>query len=242
MSHNNRTTVPLLSAEEANADIPVNKLRINENLNQYIQSHTRESPVLQALRQETAMKFPQAAKMAVSPDQGSFLAWLVGTLGVRNMIEVGVFTGYSSLSMALALPDNGRLVACDRDPKTMEIAEEYWKKAGVHHKIEKRVGPAMDTLQVMLDNNEEDTYDFAFVDADKKGYRKYYEILLKLIKPGGVIGIDNVLWYGKVADTLVDDATTQSLRELNDFLLHDPRISMSLVSIGDGIILCRKNT
>ena len=178
--------------------------------------------------------------MAVSPEQGAFLSWLVGALGVERIIELGVFTGYSSIAMALALPPDGLLLACDRDPTAMAMAQEYWAEAGVQNKIQTRLGPALDTLNALLDAGELDQYDFAFVDADKRKYREYYEILLKLVRPGGTIAIDNVLWYGKVGDIEVQDKATIALRELNDFLVNDPRIDVSMVPIGDGVTLCRR--
>lgn len=228
------------AAPSDGANAAANKQNVQVSLYSYILAHTREPVILQKLRDDTAQRFPQAAGMAVSPEQGAFLAWLVGTLGVKRIVELGVFTGYSSVAMALALPADGRLVACDRDPKAMAMAQEYWAAAGVSDKIEARLGPAIDSLQALLDAGEEGTYDFAFVDADKRKYREYYEILLQLVRPGGVIAIDNVLWYGKVGDPEVNDKATIALRELNDFLLEDSRVDMSLVPIGDGLTLCRR--
>lgn len=217
-----------------------NKQGVDDRLYSYILDHTREPAILKKIRTDTAARFPQAAHMAVSPEQGAFLSWLVGALGVRRAIELGVFTGYSSVAMALALPADGRLVACDRDPAAMALAAQFWREAGVEGKVEGRVGPAIDTLQAMVAAGEEGTYDFAFVDADKRRYAEYYEMLLRLIRPGGVIAIDNVLWYGKVADPGVTDKATAALRELNAALAADPRVDVSLVPIGDGVTLCRR--
>lgn len=179
--------------------------------------------------------------MAVGPEEGSFLAWLVATLGVRRAIEVGVFTGYSSLAMAMALPADGKLVACDRDPVALKIAQKYWDKADVSKKIEMRLGPAVETLRSLLfEEGGRDQFDFAFIDADKRAYMEYYELLLQLVRPGGVIAIDNVLWYGKVADESNDDKATLALRELNDFLVMDERIDLSMLPLRDGLTLCRR--
>lgn len=206
----------------------------------YVLHHTREPQILQELRDETARCFPRAAHMAVGPEEGSFLAWLVATMDVHRAIEVGVFTGYSSLAMAMALPPHGKLVACDRDPVALEIAKKYWARAQVTEKIEVRLGPAVETLRSLLEGGGGDQFDLAFIDADKRSYKEYYELLLKLVRPGGVIAIDNVLWYGKVADESVNDKTTLALRELNDFLVTDERVDLSMLPLRDGLTLCRR--
>ncbi|KAG7674542.1 putative Tapetum-specific methyltransferase 1 [Nannochloris sp. 'desiccata'] len=232
---------PALPSDDPIANAAANKQKVQDNLYNYILAHTREPPILEKLRNDTAQRFPQAARMAVSPEQGAFLSWLVGALGVHRIIELGVFTGYSSVAMALALPPDGHLLACDRDPAAMTMAQEYWKEADVENKIEARIGPALDTLNALVDAGDQfDRYDFAFVDADKRKYREYYELLLKLVRPGGTIAIDNVLWYGKVGDPEVQDKATRALRELNGFLVNDPRVDVSLVPIGDGVTLCRR--
>lgn len=159
---------------------PPNKQGIDEALYSYVVNHNREHPLLAEIRQTTAEVFPKAAKMAVSPEQGAFLAWLVGVLGAKRIIEIGVFTGYSSLAMAMAMGEGGKLIACDRDPGAMAIAEQFWQRAGVQDRVEARIGPGAETVQAMLEAGEEGSYDFAFVDADKKGYRGYYEALLKV--------------------------------------------------------------
>ncbi len=234
-------TCAAVPSNDSIANAAANKQKVQDNLYNYILEHTREPPILEKLRNDTAQRFPQAARMAVSPEQGAFLSWLVGALGVKRIIELGVFTGYSSVAMALTLPPDGKLIACDRDPTAMAMAQEYWKDAGLENKIEARLGPALDTLNALIDAGDQfDQYDFAFVDADKRKYREYYEILLKLVRPGGTIAIDNVLWYGKVGDPEVQDKATIALRELNDFLVNDPRIDVSLVPIGDGVTLCRR--
>jgi O-methyltransferase len=169
-----------MQAEAPPAAKTANKASLEGNVYAYLLDHTREPDILRSLRAETAQLFPQAAHMAVSPEQGSFLAWLVSALGCRRILEVGVFTGYSSLAMALALPSDGLLVACDRDPKAMEVAQRYWDVAGVRSIVVPRVGPALETLETMVNEGETESFDFAFVDADKRGYKKYYETLMKV--------------------------------------------------------------
>ncbi|KAD0728476.1 hypothetical protein E3N88_13300 [Mikania micrantha] len=204
----------------------------------YLLTNVREPPVLRELREETATM--HGSQMQVSPDQAQLLAMLVQILGAKRCIEVGVYTGYSSLAVALVLPDLGILVACERDKHSLEVAKRYYDRAGVSHKVDARHGLAADTLTSMLENGEGCSYDFAFVDAEKRMYQEYFELLLKLVRTGGVIVIDNVLWHGKVADPLVDDKKTESIRSFNRALMDDERVSISMVSVGDGMTICRK--
>ena len=221
---------------------PSNKASLDTDLFEYIVDHTREDNVLKEVRETTLRLFPKAAKMAVGPEQGSFLRWLVKVLKVQNAIEIGVFTGYSSICMGMVLKEsNGRLVALDRDAEAMDVARGFWEQLDlVPGVIDARCAPAMESLMDIKKEYGDESFDFAFVDANKRGYRDYYEELLHLVRPGGVIAIDNVLWYGKVADPSVDDKTTQALRELNDFLRDDARVDMTLVPVGDGLTLCTK--
>lgn len=198
----------------------------------------RESDILRRLREETAT-FPNP-NMQISPDQGQFMAMLVRILQARRIIEVGVFTGYSSLWMADAMPDDGRLVACDVNEEYTNVARRYWREAGLEHKIELRLAPAVETLDALLREDGESRYDLVFLDAIKTEYRDYYERSLRLVRPGGLILIDNVLWSGKVADKRVDDDATCALRELNAFLHRDDRIDINMLPVADGLTLCRK--
>ena len=198
----------------------------------------REHPVLTALRQHTASH--AMSQMQISPEQGQFMALLVRLANVRKALEVGVFTGYSALSVALALPPDGQLVACDVSEEYTAIAREYWQKAGIADKIDLRLAPAQETLQQLIDSGEANTFDFAFIDADKSNYDTYYEQALVLVKSGGVIAIDNVLWYGRVADPDVTDNRTQRIRRLNQKIHEDDRVDLSLLPIGDGLTLARK--
>lgn len=179
--------------------------------------------------------------MQVSPDQAQLLAMLVQILGAKRCIEVGVYTGYSSLAVALVLPGFGQLVAIERDAKCLEIAKRYYQRAGVSHKVDVKHALAVDALKSLILNGEACSYDFAFVDAEKRMYSEYFELLLQLVRVGGVIVIDNVLWHGKVADPLVNDPKTVSIRNFNKDLFEDKRVSISMVPIGDGIMICRKN-
>lgn len=198
----------------------------------------RENDILRRLREETST-FPNP-NMQISPDQGQFMAMLVRILQARHIIEVGVFTGYSSLWMAGAMPDDGRLVACDINEEYTNVARRYWREAGVERKIELRLAPAIETLDALLREGGESRYDLVFLDAIKTEYRDYYERSLRLVRPGGLILIDNVLWSGKVADIQVDDDATRALRELNAFLHRDERIDINMLPVADGLTLCRK--
>lgn len=198
----------------------------------------REPDVLRRLREETA-KIPAAA-MQIAPEQGQFMALLVELMGARKAIEVGTFTGYSSLSVALALPPDGRLVACDVSAEWTDVARRYWAEAGVADRIDLRLGPALETLDALIAEGEAGTFDFAFIDADKAGYDAYYERILTLLRPGGLVSVDNVLWSGRVIDTAKQDSDTRAIRAFNEKIHADPRVSLSLVPIGDGLTLARK--
>jgi predicted O-methyltransferase YrrM len=212
---------------------------LDNTLYEYLLSVSlREHPVLTALRQRTASL--DMAQMQVSPEQGQFMALLMKLTGAKKALEVGVFTGYSALSVALALPPEGRLVACDVSQEYTAIARQYWQEAGVSDKIDLRIAAAEDTLQQLIESGEADTFDFAFIDANKSSYDTYYEQALVLVKAGGVIAIDNVLWYGRVADPDVTDTRTQKIRALNQKLHADQRIDLSLIPIGDGLSLAIK--
>uniref|UniRef100_A0A7N0ZR85 Caffeoyl-CoA O-methyltransferase n=1 Tax=Kalanchoe fedtschenkoi TaxID=63787 RepID=A0A7N0ZR85_KALFE len=196
------------------------------------------SNILRELREETASM--RGSQMQVSPDQAQLLAMLVQMLGAERCIEVGVFTGYSSLAVALVLPETGCLVACERDGKSLEVAKKYYARAGVSHKVNVRHGLAIDCLESLLINGEAGSYDFAFIDAEKKMNREYFKLLLQLVRVRGVIVVDNVLWHGRVADPLVTDAKNVSIRSFNNDLFEDKRVNISMVPIGDGMTICRK--
>ncbi len=214
-------------------------LSITEDIHAYMIEHSvREPDVLKRLR--TVTQVMPDANMQIGPEQGQFMALLARLIGARRCIEVGVFTGYSSLALALALPDDGRIIACDINDKWTSIARQFWREAGVENKIELKLQPASQTLQELLEANGEDKYDYAFIDADKTGYADYYERLLKLMRPGGLILADNTLWSGRVADADDKDEDTVALRAFNSRLLNDTRVDISLVPIGDGLTLARK--
>ncbi len=199
----------------------------------------REPEILKELRQATS-KLPMA-NMQIAPEQGQFMALLVQLTGARKILEIGVFTGYSSLAMALALPPQGRILGCEISAEYAAIARRFWEKAGVSEKIDVLLGPAVTSLEQLLANGEQESFDLAFIDANKSGYEQYYELSLQLVRPGGLILIDNVLWYGKVADETIQDKATQSIRHLNAKLHQDLRISLTLVPIGDGLTLALKH-
>src|SRR5215469_13421534 len=214
-------------------------LSLDDRLYDYVLSHSlREPALLKELRAETA-KLP-AAGMQIGPEQGQFMALLVELLGVKRALEVGVFTGYSSTVVALAMPPEGRLIACDVSEEYTSIARRYWAKAGVAGKIDLRLGPALDTLDKLLAEGRAESFDFAFIDADKPNYLGYYDRCLKLLRRGGLLAIDNVLWGGDVADPEVGDADTTAIRAVNDKVAQDERVTVSLLPLGDGLTLARK--
>jgi len=198
----------------------------------------RESPLQQRLRDETA-KLPMGG-MQIGADQGVFLAFLVRLIGARNAIEIGTFTGYSALSVASALAPGGRLVCCDVSEEWTAIARRYWAEAGVADRIELHLRPAQETLALLLRKHGPGSFDFAFIDADKTGYDAYYEACLGLLRPGGLIAIDNVLWSGTVADPADQKPDTVALRALTVKIRDDRRVDASLVSLGDGVLLARR--
>jgi predicted O-methyltransferase YrrM len=214
---------------------------VSEDLTEYIRGVTlRESDLFRRLREETA-KRPNAM-MQISPEQGQFMDMLVRLIGAKRTLEVGVFTGYSSTTVALALPEDGRIIACDVSDEYTSVARRYWREAGVEHKIDLRLGPAVETLDALLAQSQANSFDFAFIDADKENYDHYYECALKLVRPGGLIAIDNVLWHGRVLDDSIQDTDTRAIRALNDKLHQDERVWLSLIPVGDGMTLACKRS
>ena len=197
-----------------------------------------ETPLQKRLREETS-KLPEAA-MQIGADQGVFLAFLARLVGARRAIEIGTFTGYSALSVASALPADGRLVCCDVSAQWTAIARRYWAEAGVAGRIELRLAPARETLAALRKRDGAGSYDFAFIDADKTGYDAYYEACLELVRAGGLIALDNVLWSGSVADPKDKRPDTVALRAITAKIRDDPRVDACLVSLGDGVMLARK--
>jgi predicted O-methyltransferase YrrM len=217
----------------------IRTLPLDDRLYDYLLAHSlREPGALSKLRAETA-SHPKV-NMQIAPEQGQFMQMLVRLLGVRRAIEVGVFTGYSSLAVALAMPADGRLLACDVSEEFTAIARRHWQEAGVADRIELVLAPAKQTLDARLAAGEAGRYDFAFIDADKTNYLAYYERLMNLVRPGGLIVVDNTLWGGEVANPANRDEDTVALREFNDTLLADPRIDLSLLPLGDGLTLARR--
>ncbi len=197
-----------------------------------------DDPVMQELREVTSTM--PAGGMQIPSYQGRFMQFLVCLLGVKRCIEVGCFTGYSALAVARALPADGKLITCDVSAEWTGTARQYWQKAGVADRIELRLGPALDTLQAMIDAGAAGSFDMAFIDADKDNYVNYYELCLQLIRRGGVILIDNTLWGGSVADVAVQDKDTQGIRAVNRRVFEDPRVDTCLLPMSDGVHLCHK--
>jgi predicted O-methyltransferase YrrM len=214
-------------------------ISLTDSLYEYLLSVSlREPDLLRRLREETAAD--PSARMQVSPEQGQFMALLARLMGARRYLEIGVYTGYSSLALALALPEDGRILACDVSERWTAIARRYWAAAGVAHKIELRLAPALETLERARAEGAAGTFDFAFIDADKENYVAYYERVLGLLRPGGLLVVDNTLWSGRVADPEDAEADTVAMRHFNEHLHLDERVDLSLVPIGDGLTLARK--
>jgi caffeoyl-CoA O-methyltransferase len=214
-------------------------LSITDQLYDYMMRETlREPPLLAELRAETA-RMPMSM-MQIGPEQGQFMGLLVELIGARRTLEIGTFTGYSTLCVALALPPDGRVTACDISEEYTAVARRYWARAGVTDKIDLRLAPAVQTLDTLLAEGHAGAYDLAFIDADKSGYDAYYERSLKLLRSGGLILVDNVLWSGDVARPDKDDPDTRAIRALNRKIRDDERVSMSLIPVGDGLLLARK--
>lgn len=218
------------------SDITIN---LTSQLYDYLLTNSlREPEVLKKLREQTHTM--SMSQMQISPEQGQFMGLLMELMGAKKTLDIGTFTGYSALSVALRLPQEGRVIACDINGEWTKIAKKFWEMSGVGNKIELRLAPAVETLTQLIQDGEENTFDFAFIDADKMNYERYYELSLQLIRPGGLIAIDNVLWSGRVAEPAEVDDNTKAIRALNAKVAKDSRVTMSMLPIGDGLTLARK--
>lgn len=222
-------------------DLPMaDQISLSSELLDYIRDVSlREDEVLRELRDLT-MDLPGGPSMLIMPEEGQLLSFLVSLTGARTIVEIGTFTGYSTLCMAKELPPQGRLITCDITKKWPAIASDYWRRSGVDDRIEVRIGPAVETLAILIEELGENAIDLIFIDADKSAYVRYYELCLRLLRPGGIIIIDNTLFFGRVSDNTVQDPDTNAVRELNAVLRRDDRVSISLLSMADGITLVRK--
>ena len=218
----------------------VRNIGLPDNVYEYLVAHSvRDNPVKRRLREETA-KLP-LGMMQIGADQGQFMGLLAELIGARRALEIGTFTGYSSLCVAEAMGPQGRMICCDISEEFTSIARRYWREAGVADRIDLRLGPGTETLDKLLAAGEAGKFDFAFIDADKTNYDAYYERALKLVRSGGLIAIDNVLWGGDVANPQDKSDDTVAIRRLNDKLAKDDRVTLAMVSIGDGVTLARKH-
>ena len=214
-------------------------LGLPPDLQAYLVEHgVREPDILKRLREETAL-LPQH-DMQIAPEQGAFMAMLVGLIGAQRCIELGTFTGYSSLAVALALPADGRIVCCDVSEEWTSVARRYWSEAGVADRVDLRLGPALGTLDELIAGGASGTFDFAFIDASKREYPEYHERILRLLRQGGLALYDNVLWEGGVIDESMTDEDTVGVRRLNDRLVGDERVSISMIPVADGLTLVQK--
>jgi len=214
-------------------------LNLTPKLYAYLKNVSLHEPeVLRMLRDKTHQLSDY--RMQISPEQGQFMALLIEVLGARKSLDIGTFTGYSALAVALAMPADGKVISCDINDEWTGIARQFWNTAGVADRIDLRLAPALETLQLLLDNGEAGTFDFVFIDADKVNYAEYYEKSLTLLRPGGLVAIDNVLWGGDVADSSVNDESTAAIRALNEKVFSDKRVTMSMLPVGDGLTLARK--
>jgi predicted O-methyltransferase YrrM len=214
-------------------------LTITDDLWEYMRRVTlREPDVLRKLREETA-RLPNS-NLQISAEQGQFMALLMHLIGARRTIEIGVYTGYSALVVAQALPDDGHVIACDINEEWAAVARRYWREAGVERKIDLRIGQALNTLDDLIASGQGNRFDFVFIDADKTNYANYYERALVLLRPGGLIAVDNVLWYGRVIDASVDDPDTRAIRAFNQQMKDDDRVWLSMLPVRDGLTLAAK--
>jgi caffeoyl-CoA O-methyltransferase len=214
-------------------------LCLSEELYGYMKRvSVREPDLLRRLREETSRD--PMHMMQISPEQGQFMALLVKLMGAERTLEIGVYTGYSSICVGMTLPESGKLVACDISEEWTSIARRYWEEAGLLSKINLQLAPALQTLDTLVSRGESGTYDFAFIDADKENYDGYYEGCLSLLRAGGVVAIDNVFWGGRVAERHVSDDATRAIRAINEKIYMDDRVDVSIVPIGDGLTLARK--
>lgn len=214
-------------------------LSIDDRVYDYLLSVSlRESDLQKQLREETAAI--EFSEMQIAPEQGQFMALLVKLIGARRALELGTFTGYSSISIAAALPEDGELVCCDDSEEWTAVARKYWLQAEVENRINFKLGDASATLQALIDEGQEGTFDFIFIDADKQNYPRYYELSLKLLRAGGLMAVDNTLWSGDVADPGNEEPGTRAIRRFNEMLKQDERVEISLVPIGDGLTLVHK--
>ena len=214
-------------------------ITFTSELYQYLLEHNLdEHPVQLQLREHTATL--ESSSLQIAAEQAAFMRLLVKMLGARKTLEIGVFTGYSALTVALELPEDGRIIACDINEEWTSIAREFWRRAGVDGKIDLRIAPAIETLDQLIRDGENGSFDFAFIDADKASYPDYYERCLTLLRPGGLIAIDNTLWAGKLVDPTLNDPDTQAIRRINREVFEDSRVISALVNIGDGMLLALK--
>jgi caffeoyl-CoA O-methyltransferase len=218
--------------------MPSKFISLDSKLYDYVVAHGHNSdPILAELAEETARELGSVAGMQIAPEQGTFMALLASAIGARSAIEVGTFTGYSALCVARALPPEGHLLCCDVNAQWTRIAQRYWHKAGVAERITLRLAPALDTLRGLPSTT---TFDFAFIDADKSKYLNYYEEILQRTRVGGLILIDNVLWNGEVLNPANQTEDTRAIRALNGFLARDDRVDVVMLTVSDGLTLCRK--
>ena len=214
---------------------------LSDDLYAYLlENSLRETEVMRRLREETA-KLPWGG-MQISPEQGQFMALLVQLMGAQHCLEIGTFTGYSALAVAQVLPAGGRLVACDIDEATAAVARRYWQEAGVAAKIDLKIAPALDSLDALMAGGAAGSFDFAFIDADKSNYDAYYESCLALLRPGGLVAVDNVLWDGAVINSSRTDSDTVAIRALNGKIASDQRVDCSMLPLGDGLMLAHKRS
>ena len=214
-------------------------IMLDKKLREYLLNvSVKEPEILRELREETAQM--EYSAMQISPEQGAFMSFLVKLIQAKRTLEIGVFTGYSALVVAMALSEDGIVTACDVSEEWANVGMKYWKKAQVEDKIDLRIAPALKTLDQLLSEGKQGTYDFSFIDADKIEYQSYFDKSLELLRIGGLIAIDNVLWGGSVIDDSIQDSSTRAIREFNENLSSDPRVSISMVPIGDGLTLACK--